>query len=185
MRLDEFNRLPAEEAESELMKCCGSTRWAREVAGARPFSDMNELLATADRIWWEVDAPDWLEAFSHHPKIGEKKAERTQTAEASRWSKEEQSGARDADAETRAALASANQVYFEKFGHIFIVCATGKSSGEMLALLEERMANDPEAELRVSAEEQRRITRLRLQKLLNGAGQESRVFESEVRSPGS
>lgn len=148
------------------MKCCGSSAWAREMVAARPFSNMDELLATADRIWWSLDAADWLEAFSHHPQIGEKKSERPQTAEASRWSEEEQSSTRDADAETRAALASINRAYLRKFGYIFIVCATGKSTSEMLSLCEERLQNEPGAELRIAAEEQRRITHLRLRKLL-------------------
>jgi OHCU decarboxylase len=165
-RLDEFNALPHEEAERELMKCCGSSAWARKVAAARPFIEMDELLTAADRIWWSLDAADWLEAFSHHPQIGEKKAERPQAAEASRWSEEEQSSTRGADAETRAALASINRAYFEKFGYIFIVCATGKSTSEMLALCEQRLQNEPDTELRIAAEEQRRITHLRLRKLL-------------------
>lgn len=165
-RLDEFNALRREDAESELMKCCGSGVWAQKVADARPFSSINELLAAADRIWWSLDAADWLEAFSHHPQIGEKSSERPQAAEASRWSEQEQSGTRDADAQARAALASANRAYLQKFGHIFIVCATGKSTSEMLTLCEQRLPNDPETELRIAAEEQRRITHLRLQKLL-------------------
>ncbi|HYO92319.1 MAG TPA: 2-oxo-4-hydroxy-4-carboxy-5-ureidoimidazoline decarboxylase, partial [Pyrinomonadaceae bacterium] len=154
--VDEFNALPRAEAETELMKCCGSSAWARDVAAARPFVDMNELLATADRIWWSLNEADWLEAFSHHPQIGEKKSERPQTAEASRWSEQEQSGTRDADAQKLAALASANRSYLQKFGYIFIVCATGKSTSEMLSLCEQRLQNEPETELRIAAEEQRR-----------------------------
>lgn len=127
---------------------------------------MDELLVEADRIWWSLDAADWLEAFSHHPQIGERKSERTQAAEANRWSEQEQSGTREADAGTQAALAAANLAYAQKFGHIFIVCATGKSSAEMLSLCEQRLQNDSAAELRNAAEEQRRITHLRLRKLL-------------------
>jgi OHCU decarboxylase len=164
--IDEFNDLPREAAEGELMKCCGSTRWARAVAGARPFAEMDELLETADGVWWALDSADWLEAFGHHPQIGEKKSERPQGAEASRWSEEEQSGTRSADAETITALAAANRDYFQKYGYIFIVCATGKTSAEMLALLNERMTHVPDAELRTAAEEQRRITHLRLRKIL-------------------
>jgi OHCU decarboxylase len=165
-RLAEFNSLPPEAATPELMKCCGSTRWAQALAAARPFSKMDEVLDAADRIWWALDATDWREAFSHHPQIGEKSAERPQAAQASRWSEEEQAGTRAADARTATALASANRAYLQKFGYIFIVCATGKSSCEMLALCEARLPNDPEAELRTAAEEQRRITHLRLRKLL-------------------
>lgn len=164
--IERFNALPREAAESELMKCCGSTKWAQAVSSARPFGDMNELLAAADRIWWALDSTDWLEAFSHHPQIGERKSERPQAAEASRWSEQEQSGTRNADSETRAALVAGNHAYLQKFGYIFIVCATGKSSGEMLALLEARLSNDPDTELRIAAEEQRRITHLRLRKML-------------------
>ncbi|MBD0327679.1 MAG: 2-oxo-4-hydroxy-4-carboxy-5-ureidoimidazoline decarboxylase [Pyrinomonadaceae bacterium] len=166
MKLDEFNALAREDAQSELMKCCGSGNWAQAVVEARPFSDMDELLATADRIWWSLHPSDWLEAFSHHPQIGEKRSERAQAAEASRWSEEEQSGTRGAEAETMSALANANRAYLQKFGYIFIVCATGKSSDEMLSLCEERLPNDAQTELRIAAEEQRRITHLRLRKLL-------------------
>jgi len=164
--LDEFNALARAEAESELMKCCGSTRWAQALVAARPFLDISELLFKSDRVWQSLDAADWLEAFSHHPQIGEKKAEREQTAEASRWSEQEQAGTRDADAETATALAAANRAYLQKFGHIFIVCATGKSVAEMLSLCEQRLEHDPQDELRIAAEEQRRITHLRLRKLL-------------------
>lgn len=177
MKFEEFNDLSREEAESELTKCCGSARWARALAAARPFDSMDELLETADGIWWALDTEDWLEAFSHHPQIGEKKSERPQAAEANRWSEEEQSGTRSADNETTTALASANRAYLQKFGHIFIVCATGKSSAEMLSLLDERMPHEPEEELRIAAEEQRRITHLRLRKLMNS--QESGVWSQK------
>ncbi|HEY0406025.1 MAG TPA: 2-oxo-4-hydroxy-4-carboxy-5-ureidoimidazoline decarboxylase [Pyrinomonadaceae bacterium] len=170
-RLSEFNALPREAAQSELMKCCGSTRWAQMVADARPFSDLGEMLLTADRVWQSLDATDWLEAFSHHPQIGERKAERAQAAEASRWSAQEQSGTRDADAPMASALAAANRAYLQKFGHIFIVCATGKSAGEMLSACEQRLQHDPATELRIAAEEQRRITHLRLRKLLESEEQ--------------
>lgn len=132
----------------------------------RPFHDLEELLTKADAAWWALDEEDWLEAFSRHPKIGEKKSERAQATEAQRWSEQEQAGTRSADEETRLALAEGNQEYAEKFGYIYIICATGKSMEEMLAILKERLSNDADKELRVAAEEQRRITHLRLQKLL-------------------
>lgn len=164
--IDEFNQLSREEAASELMKCCGSIEWAQAVAAERPFSSIDELLTTADRIWWLLEPADWLDAFSHHPQIGGRESERPQAAEASRWSEDEQSGTRGTDDDTMAAFASANHAYLNKFGYIFIVCATGKSAAEMLSLLEQRLPNDPEKELHIAAEEQRRITHLRLQKLL-------------------
>ena len=162
-----LNELAPQEAESEFLKCCGSSRWAREMTAARPFSETRELKESADRIWHSLAPDDWLEAFRAHPQIGERKAARATGAEAARWSEEEQSGTRDAAQETMAALAEANRAYEQKFGHIFIICATGKTSVEMLAAARARLANDPETELRVAAEEQRRITQLRLEKLLN------------------
>lgn len=164
--LARLNSLAREEAATELLKCCGSTVWARAVADARPFADADELLETADRVWWSLSEADWLEAFRSHPKIGERRAAREVGREAARWSEEEQAGTRDAAAETRDALAAANREYEQRFGFIFIVCATGKSTDEMLALLGARLSNGRDRELRVAAEEQRRITRLRLGKLL-------------------
>ena len=167
MTPDELNRLPSTQAEAEFLKCCGSTRWASAMTAARPFGDVDELLAKADDIWCSLSAEDWLAAFRAHPKIGEKKAAATQSEEARKWSAQEQSGIRNAAADTMAALAAGNQDYEQRFGFIFIVCATGKSSEEMLAILKRRLQNDAEAEMGIAAEEQRRITRLRLEKLLN------------------
>ena len=165
-----LNALSSEEAQAELLKCCGSTNWARRMTQQRPFPTggdaMRRLLDSADRVWWDLGREDWLEAFSRHPKIGEKAAAKDASAETRRWSEEEQSGTRSAREQVLAALAKANRAYEQRFGYIFIVCATGKSSEEMLALLQQRLQNDPAAELRMAAEEQRRITHLRLQKLL-------------------
>ena len=164
--LRRLNSLPREEAAAELLKCCGSTRWAEAMTEERPFVDERALLETADRVWRGLGREDWLEAFRSHPKIGERKAARETGEGARRWSEEEQSGTRDAGGDVLAELAAANREYEEKFGHIFIVCATGKSAAEMLALLRQRLGNDAETELRVAAEEQRRITQLRLKKSL-------------------
>lgn len=165
--LEKLNALPAADATAELLKCCGSTRWAQRMSGARPFRNAEALLETADRIWWKLDATDWLEAFRSHPKIGETKAAASVSAESRRWSEGEQAGTRGASQSSLDALAEDNRVYENRFGYIFIVCATGKSTEEMLQLLRARLSNDPEIELRIAAEEQRRITNLRLQKLLN------------------
>jgi OHCU decarboxylase len=164
--LERLNTLSPEEAESELLKCCGSTLWARRMGGERPFHDLQELLTKADAIWWSLDAEDWLEAFSRHPKIGEKESVRAQSKDAHQWSEQEQAGTNSADEETRLALAEANREYERKFGHIYIICATGKTADEMLSILRERLQNDRDNELRVAAEEQRKITHLRLKKLL-------------------
>lgn len=161
-----LNGVSREEAERLLLGCCGSTNWARRMVERRPFQGMSQLQETADRIWWELGREDWLEAFSRHPKIGEKAAAHPASAQTRRWSEEEQAGTKAARQDVLATLAEVNRVYEARFGHIFIVCATGKSSEEMLALLQDRLQNDPDTELRVAAEEQRRITRLRLEKLL-------------------
>jgi OHCU decarboxylase len=165
--IGKLNRLPAEEARAALLACCGSARWASEVAALRPFWDVGQLLNIGGRVWRELPREDWLEAFRAHPKIGEKQAEKETGAEARAWSEGEQARAREAPAGTLGALAEANREYEGRFGFIFIVCATGKAAEEMLAILRERLNNDPDTELRVAAGEQWRITELRLKKFLN------------------
>jgi OHCU decarboxylase len=164
--LAQLNALAREKALAAFLQCCGSVKWARGMADGRPFQDAHELMLAADHVWWSLDALDWLEAFSAHPKIGEKKAPPVAASASSRWAEQEQSGASQASQETLAALLKANHDYERRFGYIFIVCATGKSAEEMLALLQERLKNEPDTELRIAAEEQRRITHLRLEKLL-------------------
>lgn len=166
-RLTQLNQLSADEAEQEFLKCCGSKRWAQILAAARPFPDACELFSKADDLWWSLNETDWLEAFGAHPKIGEEKVATSQSVEAAAWSAQEQSGVANASADTINQFAQRNREYDVKFGFVFIVCATGKSSEEMLAIINERMSNDPQTELRIAAEEQNRITRLRLEKLLN------------------
>lgn len=165
--IGKLNRLSADEARAALLACCGSTRWADAVAALRPFWDVGQLLNISGRVWRELPREDWLEAFRAHPKIGEKQAERETGAEARAWAEGEQARAREASDDTLGALAEANRNYEERFGFIYIVCATGKSAEEMLALLRGRIDNDPETELRVAAGEQWRITELRLKKFLN------------------
>ena len=164
--LARLNGLSDADASSELLKCCGSKRWAQQLAARRPFVDVDELFTAAEQIWWGLGEQDWLEAFSAHPRIGGRRAERPQDAQAQAWSESEQAGARGIDETLQDELAQANRAYEEKFGHIFIVCATGKTATEMLALLRERLAGDPASELRRAADEQRKITRLRLEKSL-------------------
>jgi OHCU decarboxylase len=165
-KLQELNALSKEEAATELLKCCRSQRWAKQLLEERPFHDVESLLRASDRIWLSLDARDWLEAFGHHPKIGEKKAAQEVSADAQRWSEEEQAGAKASNESLLHELAAANREYERRFGFIFIVCATGKTTEEMLSLLRERLKNDADKELHVAAEEQRRITNLRLKKLL-------------------
>ncbi|HEX8852454.1 MAG TPA: 2-oxo-4-hydroxy-4-carboxy-5-ureidoimidazoline decarboxylase [Pyrinomonadaceae bacterium] len=165
--LHRLNALTDEEATAELLKCCAAREWARRMSAARPFLDEGELFAAADRIWWSLDDEDWLEAFRGHPKIGGRKAAAEVSAESARWSESEQRGTSEAAPQTLDALAHANQLYEEKFGFIYIVCATGKSAAQMLDMLNARLAHERDMELRIAAEEQRRITALRLNKLLN------------------
>jgi OHCU decarboxylase len=162
-----LNSLSPERAEAEFLKCCGSGRWARLMVEQRPFSDLPEMIDKAHDVWWSLANEDWLEAFRSHPKIGEKKAEHAQPAAAETWSRQEQSGTGDSAPETMTALAEANREYLERFGFIFIVCATGKSAEEMLAILRERLGNAPDEEVRLAAAEQNKITQLRLRKLID------------------
>ena len=164
--LDQLNLLTANEAARELLKCCGSKNWARRMVEARPFGGVDQIVETADRIWWSLGPEDWLEAFHSHPKIGEKKAAHAVSEESRAWSEQEQSGIADSARDTIEALADLNSAYEKRFGFIFIVCATGKNSAKMLAILRERLLNDREKELRIAAAEQAKITELRLRKLL-------------------
>jgi OHCU decarboxylase len=161
-----LNELPADNARAEFLKCCGSTRWAQAMTEVRPFKAIDDLLAKADSAWWSLDKEDWLEAFRAHPKIGEQKAAAAQSEQARTWSAQEQSAVSRATAEVISALAEGNREYEERFGFIYIVCATGKSSAELLKILRVRLEHDRETEFRNAAEEQRKIMRLRLEKLL-------------------
>jgi allantoicase len=164
--IEQFNRLSREQALKALLDCCGATQWAQQMLKMRPFPDLEYVLDTADKVWAGLQRDDWLEAFRHHPTIGEKQAKAKQSANARRWSAREQSAAQKAQPKELEALAAENREYEAKFGYIFLICATGKSSEDILKNLHERMSNNPEAELRIAAEEQRKITRLRLEKLL-------------------
>jgi allantoicase len=167
-----LNLLPPNEAAEELLKCCGSKQWASQLAAEGPFTSVAELLTKATKIWWSLEAHDWLEAFRSHPKIGENKRKVSNESKKSgddtsdRWPEQEQAGVRHAKQETIDSLVELNSQYETKFGYIFIVCATGKSSEEMLAILKDRLENDASIELHIAAAEQAKITELRLMKLL-------------------
>src|SRR5437867_2508955 len=148
--------LSEDAARAVLARCCSARRWVEQVLAARPFASDAELLESAERFWWALGREDWLEAFAGHPRIGA----RTTDAAARR----EQAGVDGATAATRAALALGNRMYEERFGHVFLICATGKSADEMLGALRDRLGNDPITELRIAAGEQAKITRLRLEK---------------------
>jgi OHCU decarboxylase len=151
------------------------------MTAARPFGSAESLGEAADRTWRGLSKDDWLEAFSAHPPIGvagtgplrglhpppNSSTAKAGSGQSRAWSLREQSGTRGATTETLAELALLNREYAERFGHVFLVCATGKSAAEILALGRQRLHNDPETELAIAAEEQRKITRLRLEKLLS------------------
>ncbi|HKW00662.1 MAG TPA: 2-oxo-4-hydroxy-4-carboxy-5-ureidoimidazoline decarboxylase [Vicinamibacterales bacterium] len=151
-----------EDARRLLRSCCGSERWVEEMMRRRPFASRETALSAARDVWRALDETDWKEAFSHHPKIGDREALRRRFPESHHLSAREQAGVDGAHGDVLGALASGNQEYKARFGYIFIVCATGKSAAEMLALLRQRLTNDPADEIRVAAEEQARITALRL-----------------------
>ena len=155
-----LNGLSPDAVVRELRRCCGSERWARALAARRPFGSDAALFAAADDAWWDLEPEDWLEAFAAHPRIGER--------DGGAWSAEEQSGMNDASRRLEDEIREGNRAYEAKFGHVFLVCATGLSAAEMAEALERRLDNDPEAELRIAAAEQAKITKLRLRKLATG-----------------
>ena len=159
IRIAALNDCAPEVARAQFKRCCTSSRWMHLMEQARPFAGIAELEAWAERAWASCSRDDWLEAFAAHPRIGE--------SSGNRWSRQEQSGVAVAASEVLDALARANRAYEGKFGYTFIVCATGKSAGEMLVLLEQRLHNPPDMEIKNAAEQQRLILRLRLRKLLS------------------
>ena len=167
MTLDTLNTLPHSEALEQFAICCGASKWAEKMTAFRPFQHKNELFNLTENIWFSLTSEDWLEAFSHHPKIGDIDSLRKKFQKTKSWSEKEQLGIQEAGDNILKDLAESNRLYEEKFGYIFIVCATGKSAGEMLALLKVRLENDPEAELLIAAKEQNKITQLRLDNLLS------------------
>ncbi|MGH9382904.1 MAG: 2-oxo-4-hydroxy-4-carboxy-5-ureidoimidazoline decarboxylase [Vicinamibacterales bacterium] len=158
-RIDEA---PAAEARRLLTECCGATRWVEAMLRRRPFGSHQAILAAARDMWWSLGPDHWREAFRHHPKIGDKDSLRSKFASTQALSESEQSSVSAASEAVLDALANCNRDYEERFGYIFIVCATGKTAEEMLALLRARIVNDPATEIRVAAEEQAKITAIRL-----------------------
>ena len=167
--IEELDSLPRDAAIELLTSCCGSRKWTAAMVARRPFGTRDALLRAADEEWNRLEPNDWLEAFAHHPRIGERRAAAPIDARARRWSESEQSSAASSDDRVKHQLADAQHEYEARFGYIFLICASGKSSEEILAALRARMSNDPNTELRVAAEEQRQITRLRLQNTMDAS----------------
>jgi OHCU decarboxylase len=156
-----FNSLARDEAERRLLTCCGSRAWASEVAARRPYSDLPALMQAADTVWTELTPADWLEAFGAHPRIGGSGGHSPDT------SQREQSRVMAAGEDILAVLAEENRRYESRFGHVFLISAAGRTAEDVLAVVRQRIDNDPATELKVAAEEQRKITRLRLQSMLH------------------
>jgi 2-oxo-4-hydroxy-4-carboxy-5-ureidoimidazoline decarboxylase len=165
MNLARINGWSVEEARTELLRCCGSQRWAEAMTGHRPFATEAAVFDAAERVWWKLGRSGWLEAFAAHPRIGDLQALRARFAATAAWSAQEQAGVAGAPEDVLRRLAEGNRAYAERFGFIFIVCATGKSAVEMLAVLEARLGNAPAAEIEIAAAEQAKMTRLRLERI--------------------
>jgi 2-oxo-4-hydroxy-4-carboxy-5-ureidoimidazoline decarboxylase len=166
--LAQWNGLGLDDAAEVILPCNGSPVWATLVAYNRPFDSPAALFAASDKIWLSLPEEDWREAFDSHPRLGESQA-KAATGKSLSWSALEQSAANPNDA-VLDALVRGNREYEEKFGRIFLLCATGRSAPEMLAILRERMRNDAVTELREAAEQQRLITLLRLRRWLQMPG---------------
>jgi 2-oxo-4-hydroxy-4-carboxy-5-ureidoimidazoline decarboxylase len=152
-----------EDARALLGACCGASRWVEGMMRRRPFATLEHALSAAEEEWWALGPDDWREAFSHHPKIGDVEALRVRFPTTHQLSSAEQAGIAGAPDAVLTALAEGNRAYEQKFGYIFIVCATGKRAEEILALLNARIGNAPDVEIKIAAAEQARISAIRLQ----------------------
>jgi 2-oxo-4-hydroxy-4-carboxy-5-ureidoimidazoline decarboxylase len=164
--VDELDALPADRAADLLSACCAASRWVSRMVARRPFGSKDALLRAADDVWHSMDEGDFREAFAHHPRIGERASDVAQNTRGAAWSAGEQARVERATDDVHAALAKVNREYEKRFGHIYIVSATGRSAEELLALAEERLSHSPHEEMLIAAEEQRKILQLRLEKLL-------------------
>ena len=166
MTLDELNQLPSEDVAKVFESCCVAQRWINGMVNARPFHSLDQLLNCADRLWQQASENDIREAFEGHPRIGDVNTLKAKFANTAQTAGHEQSGMSLADEAVLQAMKTLNDEYYERFGYIFIVFASGKSAREMLGILKSRLRNDADTELKIAAAEQGKITRLRLRKLL-------------------
>jgi OHCU decarboxylase len=163
--LAEWNAAGHSEAIQAMIACCGSHRWAEGMVALRPVSSFAQLSEAADNLWRKMGESDLLEAFASHPRIGERKQAHSSSRSAV-WSQQEQSSTNNAPESVLTEIAERNKLYEQQFGFTYIVCATGKSAEQMLALLNRRLMNDRSNELKEAAEQQRQITQIRLGKWL-------------------
>lgn len=167
MTIAEFDNLKDEKKKELLTQCCGSSAWVNKMLDCFPVEDLVDLEENAEEKWYECSEKDWREAFEHHPKIGDVNSLKAKFSNTKSWAEGEQSGVQNTSDEVLKELAEYNERYQKKFGYIFIVCATGKSAEEMLGLLKQRINNNPDTEIKIAAEEQNKITKIRLEKLFN------------------
>jgi 2-oxo-4-hydroxy-4-carboxy-5-ureidoimidazoline decarboxylase len=163
--LQRLNALSQSDAIEQFRRCCGTVSWCRDMANARPYPSIEAIHEAADRVMDGMSDDEWREAFACHPRIGDIQSLRMKYVGNREWSKAEQAGVGVADETTLRELAEGNAEYVQKFGFIFIVCATGKSASEMLAVMQSRLQSTIESELKVAAGEQRKITHLRIDKM--------------------
>jgi 2-oxo-4-hydroxy-4-carboxy-5-ureidoimidazoline decarboxylase len=164
MTIAAFDHLEPEEKKALLLQCCGSSAWAEKMIKMPPVEDLIDLFEDAEEKWYKCSEQDWKEAFTHHPRIGDVEALRKKFS-ADQFAGNEQGSVSHASEKTLELLAEGNKRYEEKFGYIFIVCATGKSADEMLEILNTRLQNTPGEEIKIAMDEQNKITKLRLEKL--------------------
>ena len=167
MTLQQLNHLPLTQLKTELGKCCGSSELVERMACIFPVPDEETLQMYAEKIWYECSEADWLEAFGHHPKIGDVQALKEKFAATAHWAGEEQSAVKGSAEAVLRALKAGNEAYEARFGYTFIVCATGKTAEEMLGLLQARLSDSAADEMQIAMREQNKITQIRLQKLLH------------------
>ncbi len=160
MTVAELDRLPPTEAALTLQSCCGATRWIEGMLARRPFGSLDRVRTSARSAWEALGEADWREAFAHHPRIGEVPADQP-------WPAQEQSGVSTATRAIQDELARMNRAYEQRFGFIYLVCASGRSAEELLAIVRDRIDNDADSELRNAAAEQLKITLLRVDRLLS------------------
>jgi 2-oxo-4-hydroxy-4-carboxy-5-ureidoimidazoline decarboxylase len=168
-RLRHFNELPAAAARDELLACCSAPSWAERMASGRPYCSPQDAIRQSSAIVASMTVTDLAEALAGHPRIGERTEQGHGPLRSAEWSAQEQSGVSLADAETARALADANLDYERRFGHIYLVCASGRTGAQLLALLRRRLRNDARAEWQVVRSELQQINEIRLRKLLAGS----------------
>ena len=166
MTIAEFDNFEIEKKRDLLKQCCGSSAWVNKMLTVFPVEDLVDLMEDAEEKWYECTQEDWKEAFSNHPKIGDTDSLKNKFYSTAQWAEGEQSGMNNAEEGILQELAEGNKLYLEKFGYIFIVSATGKSAEELLSLLQSRLLNSPEEEIKIAMEEQNLITKIRLEKLI-------------------